>query len=181
MARLVTYKCPDCEGQFDFLHHPSDEPPPDRCELCGSYMGDDPPKAPVLTLKIGTAKGKNPDRLVRQMEDASHERAVMAAEMTGASVADMSAMKITDLRPSKHEGDVAAPSPTKSMQNLSYGAAGRTVAPEMQNPHAAEWAAQTTSGDGALTTRRVIDGLQTSGRHNANIARLTAGGQMGKT
>lgn len=180
MPRLVTYKCPDCDGEFDFLHHPSDEPPPDHCQLCNAYMGDEPPKAPVLVLKIGTAKGKNPDRIVRQMEDASHERAVMAAEMTGASVADMSAMKITDLRPSKREGDVAAPSATQSQANLSYNVMGQSVGPEMQSARAKEFADATTSGPNALTTRSMIDSLQSSGRHGANVARLTAGGQMGK-
>ena len=180
MARLVVYKCPDCSGTFDFLHHPSDEPPPERCELCGSYMGDNPPKAPnIFKLSVGTAKGKNPDKIYRQMEKGSEERVQAAVEMAGGSSSDYSNLKITDLKDARHEGEIAAPSTTEAMKRLSYNVMGRNIAPEMQNPQAKAFADATTSGPNALATRGMITDLQTSGRARANENRLTAAGNMG--
>ncbi len=179
MPRLVTYKCPDCSGQFDFLHHPSDEPPPERCELCGSFMGDEPEKAPVLYLKIGTAKGKGPDKIYRQMEKGSEERVAAAVEMGGGDASDYSNLKITDLKDARHEGEIAAPSTTQAQKNLSYEVMGRKIGPEMQSPNAKAFAEQTTTGPNALATRGMITDLQNSGRARANEHRLTAAGNMG--
>ncbi len=179
MPRLVTYECPDCKGQFDFMHHPSDEPAPDRCELCNAWMGDEPEKVPVLHLNFGKEKNRVVDQVYRRMESASIENANQAAEMTGASVSEMSAIKITDLKTNQREGDVAAVAPvsmTKAAQNLSYEIGGHKVGPSMQGSAAAQWGGETRAGREALTTRKVMDSMP-----HANLAAVaTARGSDGK-
>ena len=178
MARLVTYKCPDCSGTFDFLHHPHDEPPPDYCQLCNAYMGDEPQKAPVIHLNLGKEKNKVPDRLYRQMETASEERAKDAAELLGESVADQSHLKITDLKDNTREGDTHVA--TKVFREAEKNLSTPVAAPVMQNPQAAQWAAETTSGPSALATRSMVDSMQRSGKLREITAAATRNGQMGK-
>lgn len=173
MPKLVTYRCPDCAGEFDFLHHPADEPPPERCELCGSYMGDEPQSAPVLHLNFGKPKNAVPDQLYRRMEDSSKARAEEAAEMTGASVSEMSAVKITDMKDNTRAGD------TFNIDNASAAARRLSTAaakPELQNPQAAQWAGETTAGPEALTTRTMMDKMP----HRNLIAEHTRAGNDGK-
>lgn len=184
MPKLVTYRCPECHGEFDFLHHPSDEPPPDRCQIpeCGKWMGDDPEKAPVLYLKIGSAKNKIPDQVYRKMEKASAERAEDAAAMVGASAGEMGAVKITDMKDNQRAGDIAAKTivePAAAMKNLSNNT-GSPAYQGMSQQQATAWADTTRSGPAALATRSVINDLQSSGRHNTTLATATARGSDGK-
>lgn len=108
MPRLVTYRCPDCTNTFDFLHHPSDEPPPSHCPLCKSDMTAPAQKMFVPKVNIGTAKGKIPDKLFKDMMTSSEDRAKDAADMAGCSVSDLPGIKITDMNDHLREGDVAA-------------------------------------------------------------------------
>ncbi len=191
MARLVTYKCPDCKGEFDFLHHPSTEPPPDECELCGSYMGDDPRPAPVLHLNVGKDKNKVGDKLYRDMEKATDARIEHAAEMTGASVTELSGMRMTNMKDNMRAGDQSSMSVTEAEKRLSVSAMGQTVGPQMQQmgdpvqqgqptPEAQERIAAITTGPAARATRGMIEHVQQSGRHNATISGMTQRGQLGK-
>jgi hypothetical protein len=108
MAVFRSYKCPDCNGVFRYLHHPNDAPPPDACELChASMVGEGPvfvPQAP----RIGTQLGKGQDQVYRQMERSSEARMEMMAQHGGGSASDYSHTKITDLHDNQREGDVAA-------------------------------------------------------------------------
>lgn len=192
MARYVTYRCPECKGEFEFLHHPSDEPPPNECHLCHAYMGVGPRRVPVLKLSIGTAKGKVGDKLYRQLEDSSAARAEEAAEMMGAPVADMAGMKITNLPDNTRAGDISAPSITQAEKNLTREAMGQKIGPAMQNPHqqvmpqgqvnpqVAGWVGETTSGDHALTTRKMLNGMQQSGATASMIAQKTSAGTIAR-
>lgn len=186
MPKLVTYRCPDCKGNFDFLHHPTDEPPPERCELCGSYMGDEPQKAPVLRLNFGKEKNKVPDQVYRRMESASVARAEEAAELTGATAAEMSGMKMTNMRDNLREGDVtnistadaalkrlSTPTAAPVMQNPT---GGMPVQPNQISPEAQAWISETTSGPNALSARNVIQSMP----HRELQARVTAAGNDGK-
>lgn len=173
MPKIVTYKCPDCEGEFDFMHHPSDDPPPERCELCGSFMGEDIEPEPVLKISIGTAKGKVGDKLYRQLESSSDARAEIAAEMTGADKSEMSAMRITNLGDNSRPGDRASvANVTQATSRLST----QMARPEMQNPQAAAWAGETTSGPAALSTRRLMDQMP----HRQIAAQATAASRLNK-
>lgn len=112
MPIVRTYKCPDCRGTFEFMHHPSNEPPPSECPLCNSDMtggtGETPKHEFVPHINLGTAKGKVPDQLFKTMMAASEERTKDAADMLGVSVSDVPGIKITDMNDNLREGDVAA-------------------------------------------------------------------------
>ncbi len=69
-----TYGCPECGGTFKFLHLNRDEPPPDNCELCKAYMGDEPQEIPGAPAIIGV-KAKAIDDAYRQLEESSAARA----------------------------------------------------------------------------------------------------------
>lgn len=182
MPRKVDYKCPECQGIFEFLHHPSDEPPPDYCPLCKAYVGDDPmQRQPVLSINLGTEKNSVGDKLYRQMESASDANAQAAAEMVGADKADMSAIRITNLNDNTREGEHAAMTrAAQAERELSYTVAGNKVAPTLQNPNAAAWAAETRSGTAALSTRQFIDQSQASGHMRAMANQVTAAGRFNK-
>jgi hypothetical protein len=58
--------------------------------------------------RIGTNKGKVPDHVYRQMEEASKHRTELMAEAGGGSASDYNHTKITDMNDNMREGDVAA-------------------------------------------------------------------------
>ena len=182
MAKILTLKCPECQGTWDWMRHPSDEPFPERCELCNAWMGDGPEVAPVLHLKIGSHKGKTPDQLYRRMEAASAARAEEAAEMSGASASEMGAIKITDMKDNMREGDsaVVTAAASAASRNLSYTLPmGTNVAPAFQNygqEQANAMRQEASTGPNALATRRVINQMP----HQAIAARMTAAGNDGK-
>lgn len=116
MAVFRAYRCPDCGGIFKFLHHPSDAPPPDQCQLCHAWMRDDVPEPVFVPQAPGIRKSlivKSMDQTYRAMESASIERAQEAADMAGVPVSEMSHLKITDLKdPSNmRAGDISAVTP----------------------------------------------------------------------
>jgi hypothetical protein len=107
MARYQSYQCPDCEGIFRWLHHPSDDPPPNFCALCGSNMMVEPVFVPVAP-HIAKSIGKTADRVYRQMEEASVANMAAAAEAVGGDAADFGSGKITDMADYLRPGDIAA-------------------------------------------------------------------------
>ena len=99
-------RCPVCRVKFPW------DPKagmPDLCpnEDCNSRIGVEDDTV-ICMPSIRTARTKATDKVQRDIVDASERRAEMAAEMAGVSVAEMSDLKITDLRSTRHEGDVAA-------------------------------------------------------------------------
>lgn len=184
MAKLVTYLCPDCGGKFDFLHHPSDELPPEQCELCGSYMGDTPQKAPVLHLNYGKEKNRVPDQVYRRMESASQARAEDAAALTGATVEEMSAIRITDMKDNTREGEhpamLRATAAEKQLSTAtmkpSMTSMGAPPAPEQQNPQAMAMIADAAQGPGAFSTRAMFNSMP----HQKIISDATRNGSDGR-
>lgn len=180
MPRKVDYKCPECEGIFEFMHHPNDEPPPDYCPLCKAYVGDDPlPKVPVLHLTIGTHKGKTPDRLYRQLEESSANRAQEAADLVGADVKEMAAIKITDLSDNSREGDVMAKMKPESASMQALTVRGGGPAPTFQ-PMTPEQVVATQQAAAALPAAKSASKLAMSIPHRQLIAQKTAIGNMGR-
>lgn len=174
MPRCVEYECPDCNGRFTYRFFKTDDKPPERCELCGSYMGDDPEHLPVLSVNISTAKNKVGDDLYRKMEDSSKARIEAVAEMTGSSASELSAMKVTDMKDNGREGDTHAPSVHKAVTNLTLN--GQIAPPAMQGAQARQAIPFTTAGPNALTTRRVLGSMP----HAGIASSMTHQGQMGK-
>lgn len=100
-------RCPACRVTFPW------DPAkgfPEYCpnETCTTRIAHDRADHDVVTPFIRHAKTKANDQVYRQIETASQQRAEAAAEMAGVPVADMADLKITDLRSTRHEGDVAA-------------------------------------------------------------------------
>ncbi len=177
MARKVDYKCPECHKVFEFLHHPNDEPPPDYCPLCKAFVGDTAEKQPVFKISIGTAKGKVPDQVYRNLEDSSAARAQEAADLVGANVAEMSAIKVTNLKDNSREGDVAAvtPPPSVSAQELTVPGVG---GPQFQAMNVEQVQAMQQTAR-SLPAAKAVRDLNKTIPHRQLIAQKTAVGNMG--
>ena len=146
-------RCPECRKSFKWE---VSKPDPRYCPLCNVDLGE-PPDDNVISLPAFLSpKTKAADNVYRQAEDASVVRAEKAAEMAGCDVSEMSSLKITDMRSTKHAGDIAAVpvvnEVTKQMDainqrggNFGFGANG------------AEFAAGTATG--AVT----VNGVTTQG------------------
>ena len=117
---IRTYECPDCEKQFSFLHLKSDEPPPNNCPHCGSYVGPDQTPLPAL-VNFPTKTSKSADAVYRAMEDSSAVRAQEVERLTGE---DASHIKITDLRDNQRPGDIAAVSRSNPVSEAMKSASG---------------------------------------------------------
>ncbi len=123
VPRTIRYQCPDCEAEFTFMHHPSDEPPPDYCPKCGNFMGTEPIQLPSF-INIKSQRTKNADKTYRDMETGSETRQQLAAEMTGLDKADFNSLKITDLKDNLKPGDIVAklpPNPVSEMMDARKG------------------------------------------------------------
>lgn len=114
MAILRSYKCPDCAGVFEFLHHPQNEPPPSHCPLCGADVSGAKKKRKTrLEVKITKApaiKGvasRSVDGLYRGMENAAEQRRQEAAALLGVDVRSLSGMKMTNMKDNLREGDMS--------------------------------------------------------------------------
>jgi hypothetical protein len=121
------------------MRHPSTEPLPNFCPLCGAQVNPEyafVPEAPHLAKTIG----KTADGVYRQMEEASRERMYQAAELTGDSASDYAGMAITDMPDYLHEGDIAAKIPAASQDSPVVKGAG------FQGLSGAEYAAGVTQG-----------------------------------
>ncbi len=173
---MRTYACPDCGGQFDFLHMRREDPPPAGCKLCGADMTGVAPE--ISAPHIARSIGKVADNVYRQMETASEARAEMAAEAMGVPVSEMSAMKITDLKDNARAGEitaVAAPAsnPVSDFMGRASGATGVISADQGM-----EYARATRSGPYAGAGASVMGPLAT--QHWSTAARVAAAGNLGR-
>ena len=100
-------RCPVCRTKFPW--NPRDGYP-DECpnEDCNSRIGIEDNTVICMPSIRTNARTRGVDKVYRDIEKASEQRAEEAASMLGVSKADMSDLKITDLRSTRHEGDVAA-------------------------------------------------------------------------
>lgn len=113
------YHCSACGGIFKFFHPHPDSPPPDCCQLCGAILDAEAepvfvPRAPGIRKNLMV---KSEHQLYRQMEASSIKRAEEAADVAGVPKAEMSHLKITNLREAgeMREGDVAAITPATNL------------------------------------------------------------------
>ncbi len=90
MAVVRTYRCPDCGGTFRHYHFKRDDPPPEVCELCHGYMGEEPqPELSAPAISSGHPK------TVREAVDSVYRQ----AEQFGG---------VTNMKDNLREGEVAA-------------------------------------------------------------------------
>lgn len=99
-------RCPECREAFPW------DPKaawPRFCPQCRADINNDRDDDDIVMPFIrSSAKVAAVDNVYRAMEAGSEHRAKVAAEMTGASVAEMSSLKITDLKTGGREGDISA-------------------------------------------------------------------------
>ena len=98
-------KCPDCRKTFRY--NPT-EGHPRFCPLCNADMGEEKDDDVISIPAFLSAKTRAADQVYREHERASEVRAERAAEAAGVPVSEMSALKITNMRDTKHQGDIAA-------------------------------------------------------------------------
>ncbi len=195
MAVYRTYECPACKKNFDFLHHPNDEPPPNFCPLCGADVSGKKKQrmrkaervlSPGLSERIKHAPSvrrtasKSADAVYRGMENASHDRMKDAAEVLGVDPRTLSNMKFTDMKDNMREGDMAqsttptdATKITGSVGNMNLpdsGGTGQNIAfnPFQHNAQAAEMVrAGPRAGNGA---RELVNSLHATKGHSVVAA-----------
>jgi len=95
-------RCHECGNKF---YHP--DPYPEFCPHCGVEFEKDP--GDVISLPaLHSITSKTPDKVFRDMEAKSIQRAEAAAAMAGVPVSEMSHLKITDLRDNVRPGETYA-------------------------------------------------------------------------
>jgi hypothetical protein len=101
-------RCPECRRAFRW---DVNKKFPRYCQFedCKADFGEERPDDEICMPAFLTAKNKSVDQVYRDTERLSEARAEKAAEMLGVPASEMSDMKITDFRPTKHEGAIAAP------------------------------------------------------------------------
>ena len=94
MAVILKLKCPDCAETFRW---PGGQKWPDYCPLCQADLRPD--NDGICMPFISTSgKSQSVDKVYRDMEKGSEVRAQLAADMLGASAADVAHLKTTNLR-----------------------------------------------------------------------------------
>ena len=112
MAKIITLQCPGGHT-FDWLRHPSDEPPPRFCPVCG--LDSENFQQAVTMPYVSDGRSKNmrlaADQTYKDMEKSSEVRAGLAESMTGDSA---SALKVTNMKDNLRQGDTSfvTPPPT---------------------------------------------------------------------
>ena len=99
-------RCPECRKSFKW---DAAKKFPRYCLLCDADLGEERPDDEICMPAFLTARNKSVDQVYRDTENASIVRAEKAAEMLNVPVSEMSDMKITDLKSTKHEGAIAMP------------------------------------------------------------------------
>jgi hypothetical protein len=100
---MIRIRCLVCREAFRW---DATQGMPDYCLVCSEYIGSDG-KDEVAAPFIATSRGKTPDLIYRDMENKSEFRAQQAAEMTGMTSAEVSHLRMTDMKTGMREGDMA--------------------------------------------------------------------------
>ena len=195
MAIYRTYQCPECMKNFDFLHHPNDEPPPSFCPICGADVSGKGKKkkrvsprtrfdSPAKPISIPRGAAKNVDGVYRGMENATEQRMIDAAEVLGVDPKSLSAMKMTNMKDNLRDGDLSQSTTASSATQLTGSAPiaadanGGAIRGLGFNPNASEYAKTTSSGAvpyAGNNAREMINSL-----HSAKGGRVVAAGRLNK-
>lgn len=104
----VILKCPICEDKFKWAFAEKQKWPT-HCPSCRERIHEDRADDDIVMPAFLSAKTKRADDCYRQLETTSEYRAEKAAEMAGCSTAEMSGLKITDIRTNTLPGEIAQP------------------------------------------------------------------------
>lgn len=116
----IILKCPHCETKFRCEFGTKDgQGWPDYCpnKKCGVYMGLDDKDEVVLPMILHSSS-KSYDKLYRDMEAGSEMRAKIAADQLGCSVADVSGIKITNMKDNPKEGESSVMEPVNPVSQF---------------------------------------------------------------
>jgi hypothetical protein len=102
MTKSILYACPECSGQFAYLHHPNtnEDPAPRFCPLCGFDTQQEPLEYAVTSPALGNATAKSVDDVYREMEAGAAYRAALAGDPS---------LKMTNMQDHLRAGDISAP------------------------------------------------------------------------
>lgn len=131
MPKMRRYQCPDCQGQFDYLHHPNVEadPAPRFCPLCGYDTEADQHEqlsATVTAPHLLKGAARNVDGIWEAEQKGAEFRAHMAQEM-GLDAGEAASIKISDMRDAQVGEITAVPvnnAVTQVMDRAPPGAVG---------------------------------------------------------
>jgi hypothetical protein len=177
MAFNRFYRCPDCEGTFKFMHVLQDDPPPDRCELCGSWMNLDIPPEPVFVPQapaVRSGKAKAVDDVYYGMEDSSRLRAEMMAQVGGGSASDYAHTHITNMKDNSREGDIAYVPPPPNPVTQMMAAAPQVTG---HQANAMAFAEANRHGVGAYAGEGARKAVVS--QHHQQVASLVGAGRIG--
>jgi hypothetical protein len=145
----VRVQCPECANKF------YSKTVYGMCPFCG-HEAEEPDDTVISLPAIRNATTKATDKVYRDMETASIHRAEEAARVAGVPVAEMSHLKITNLRDNVQNGETyAVPQPvndvTKQMDMMRARGmpVGWTANPYGQNTGPVD---SSRSGGGVLDT-----------------------------
>ncbi len=105
-SSMIGIRCHLCRDRFswDIVKNGY----PTHCLNCKQFIGISPDAPEVASPHISTQQRRgNTDAIYRDMENKSIARAEMAAAETGQTMAEVSHLKMTDMKDSQREGDVA--------------------------------------------------------------------------
>lgn len=120
----VKIRCGLCREAFPWE---LDSGYPETCRCCGGFIGVPPDAPEVAAPYISTAQKRGTaDAVYRDMEQKSEMRAQLAAEAAGVSVAEMSHLKMTNMKDNLREGDTAQtnslnPTQTQMDRQATFG------------------------------------------------------------
>lgn len=102
-------QCPDCRKKFPW---DAKTPWPRYCPICQADINndraDDDIVMPFITSSQLAERMSRTDAIYREMEAGSEQRAQSAASMLGVPTAEMSDLKVTNLKDARKPGDIAA-------------------------------------------------------------------------
>lgn len=206
MAVYRYYRCRGCGSTFRYLHHPNPEEDPfdGDCPVCNVDTGADPTfhavapgirKSPLVKSVDQTYNAMMEASVQRSKEaeslawDAAHASGMTDQQIRDTRIADMSGIKITNMRdPSEmREGDTAAITPSaptpvvQSMKNLAQQGGGGGFNPITINGAAVpgQVLAQNAHSDG-ISPHAGRDVLRATGMsHRERAFRMQQAGQLG--
>lgn len=156
----VVLQCPVCEDKFRWSFAEKSKWPT-HCPSCREEIHEDKPDDVICMPAFLSAKTKRTDAVYDQMAAGSELRAQAAAEVAGCSASEMSALKITDLKSTRHEGAVAQAPVVNDVTIRMDQMAARGLPTGYGVPNAQEYASQVSAGafanSGAMIHNTVRD------------------------
>ena len=152
-------RCPTCRTKFKWEDPTKGMPEYCPNPECATRIAHDRADDDIVMPSLKSMRSASHDQVYREMEKASEHRAEQAALQSGADISEMAGLKITDLRPTRREGDIAAQPLPAHLQNLGSFSGGQ----------GAEYASSVQSGPEPNAGARMRTALQ------AAHGRLTGG------